>query len=149
VLGALIQEPRRRSPVLWVVGAVVVVGIAAGAWMLFGRGKGAAQPSARQPTAPATPPPAAAAPVAAAAESVAAASAEGFIRISGDLPDDAEIYLDTTLVTGLLLRTTPGRHRLEIQTGEFQPWERTLTVRAGDTLRVSVELELLPDTTQS
>jgi len=74
----------------------------------------------------------------------------GFVRIIGDLPDDAIIWLDSVQVSGLVQSVTAGRHNLEVETTEFQPWERRITVRAGDTTRVFVELELAEqDSTES
>ena len=115
--------------------------------MMLLRGRGRDSPA---------PPPSAVAPavdsaaIRAADSARAVAAAMGFVRVFGDLPEDAIIWLDTTRLQGLVARVTPGRYTLEVETTEFQPWERRITVRAGDTTRVAVELELLEaDTTQT
>jgi len=81
----------------------------------------------------------AAAPV---APSVPPAVELGYVRIRGDLPDDAIIWLDGRRMPTRLFQASPGGHGLEVETGEFEPWETQITVRVGDTLRVYVELVL-------
>lgn len=76
------------------------------------------------------------------AESLATLATMAWFRIVGDLPDDAIIYLEETQKTGRIIQAFPGTWNLEIETSEFEPWERRITLRAGDTLRVNVELEL-------
>jgi len=150
---------RRRSPLMLIAaGVVVVAAVGAGAMMMM-RGRGGQEtppPAAPPPTRVAAPTPAPppvdsaalrAADSARAAE--AAAAAMGVVRILGDLPEDAEISLDTIIVRGTTAHVAPGSYTLSVETAEFKPWERRVTVRAGDTLRVRVELELLDqDTTQ-
>jgi hypothetical protein len=126
-------------------GIGVVALVAVGATMML-RGRGTATETA---AAPEPPPPAATVDSAAlrAADSAkaaaAAAAAVGYVRILGDLPDDVVLWLDSTQVSGRLIAIAPGRYNLEVETTEFQPWERSITIRAGDTLRVFVELELI------
>ena len=148
------QEPKsRRFPVAMVAGAVVLIGLGAGAYMMFGRGKASAAPeapAASAPAAPETTPPATAAPAATPAPppTDTAAAVMGTIRVNGDFPEDAEIYVDAEEVTGRSFRVRPGRHTIEVQTNEFQPWTRTVTIRGNETVRVFVDLELKPDSSQ-
>jgi hypothetical protein len=37
---------------------------------------------------------------------------------------------------------SPGVHALEVQTGEFEPWETRVRVHIGDTAKVYVDLVL-------
>lgn len=138
--------------------ALIVIGAAAAAAVFFLKGRReqpAPSPGVAADTA-ATPPPAApvAAPTPAApAESTRgrpATPAYGWILVRGDLPADAIFWLDDGQFRSRLFRAAPGEHNLEVETGDFQPWERRITVRAGDTLRVQVDLVLLPltDTTR-
>jgi type II secretory pathway pseudopilin PulG len=78
------------------------------------------------------------------APSAPPAAALGYVRIRGDLPDDAIIWLDGRRMPTRLFQASPGGHGLEVETGEFEPWETQITVRVGDTLRVNVELVLKP-----
>lgn len=142
---------KSRMPLI--VGAVVVIAAAAGAFVVFGRKGGAPTPAADTSAAAApardTSKAAAAAPRAdSAATPAAAAAAMGWLRVSGDLPDDAIIWVDSTQKRGRTFELAPGSYNLEIETNEFEPWERRFTVRAGDTTRVRVELELKADSTQ-
>jgi hypothetical protein len=130
---------KRRFPIALAAGAAVVVLVGIGAVMML---KGRGGPEAPEPSAAAATPAADSGALRAADSAKAPTEAMGFVRISGDLPDDAILWLDTTQVTGRLLRVAPGRYTLEVETTEFQPWERRITVRVGDTVRVFVELEL-------
>jgi PEGA domain-containing protein len=159
--------PRRRMNVGLVAGIVVVLLGGGGAAVILTRGRAAAAPdtTAHRPAAVATPAPAptdstppradstvradSAAAAPAAAAPAAPAPTIGFLRLSGDLPDDAVISLDGEEMSGLFLRATPGRHEIDIESQDFLPWSRTVTVRAGDTLRVRIDLELKPDSTQN
>jgi len=136
-------------------GVVVIAAIGVGAVLMM-RGRGAPEtlpPAAPPPVAQApVPPPVDSAALRAADSARAALAAEdsmGVVRITGDLPEDAEISLDTILVQGTTARVAAGRYTLSVISSQFQPWERRVTVRPGDTTRVNVELELLPDTTSS
>ncbi|HEY2804948.1 MAG TPA: PEGA domain-containing protein [Gemmatimonadales bacterium] len=129
--------------------ALIVVGIMA-ALRYQHRGAGAAPPAA-------PPAPIAAAPVAAPKpdtaahrrDSIAAAlAAMGFVRVIGDIPEGSVLYLDTLQVTGSIFPAHPGTYDLEIQTDDFEPWEKHVTVRAGDTTKVRVELVLKSDSTE-
>ena len=84
----------------------------------------------------------AAAPTEPIAPSAPPAAEVGYIRVRGDLPEDAIIWLDSRRMPARLFQASPGGHDLEIETGEFEPWETRITVRAGDTLRVTVDLVL-------
>ena len=138
---AAVQEPpsRRRIPIVPIVGGVALVAVAAVLAVVFmGKREKSASPAAAaadtaRPEAPAVPT-APSAPV--------VAPAVGYVRVSGDLPDDAIIWLDEIQMRGRLFQASPGEHDLEVETAEFQPWKTTITARAGDTLRVLVELEL-------
>ena len=137
------------------MGGVALVGVAAVvAVVSMGKREEAAPPPAAaadsaRAAAPA-PPPALAdsiAPSGPRADSIAPsapplAAEVGFVRIRGDLPEDAIIWLDGRRMPGKVFQASPGGHGLEIETGEFQPWETRITVRTGDTLRVNVELML-------
>jgi hypothetical protein len=72
----------------------------------------------------------------------AAANAPGVVRVSGDFPEDVIISLDGEVKNSRTFTAAPGSHLLEIETSEFEPWERRITVRVGDTTRVFVELIL-------
>jgi hypothetical protein len=142
--------------VVLVIAAVVVVAAAAVAVVML-RGRGGA-PSAPTPVPAVTTPAVAPPPPPAAATDTARPPAEttavvvpdvAFIRLIGDFPEDAVFLLDGEEVSGRLIRTTPGQHLVEVSSSEFEAWERRVTVRAGDTLRVFVELELKADTTRS
>jgi hypothetical protein len=143
------QEPRsrRRIPIVPIVGGVALVGLAAVLAAVFmGKREKSAPPAAAavdtaRPAAPAVP---------TAPSAPAVAPTVGYIRVSGDLPDDAIIWLDESQVRGRVFPASPGLHTLEVETAEFQPWDTKITVRTGDTLRVRVELELKvpPDSTQ-
>lgn len=75
----------------------------------------------------------------------------GWVRVIGDLPDDAVIWLDANAMKGVIFQASPGVHALEVETGEFQPWEKRIRVLVGDTVKVYVELALkqLSDSTPS
>jgi hypothetical protein len=79
------------------------------------------------------------------ASAVAPAPTQGFLRLFGDIPEDAIVWLSQRRVRGRVVAAAPGTYNLEIETAEFEPWERRITLRAGDTLRVRVELELKVD----
>jgi len=121
---------------LLAVAAVVVV-------VTMGRREGTASPAADSARAAAP-----AAPIApsARADSMAPsaplAPEVGYVRVRGDLPEDAIIWLDGRRMRSRLFQASPGGHGLEVETGEFEPWEIQITVRVGDTLRVDVELVL-------
>jgi len=66
----------------------------------------------------------------------------GWVRVDGDLPDNAILRLDHKQVKGMIFPAAPGRHSLEVQTVEFQHWQTGIRVRLGDTLTVEVELVL-------
>jgi serine/threonine-protein kinase len=148
-------RPRRRIPIVAIVGGVALVGVAAVvAVVSMGKREEAAPPPAAaadsaRAAAPA-PPPALAdsiAPSGPRADSIAPsapplAAEVGFVRIRGDLPEDAIIWLDGRRMPARLFQAPPGGHGLEIETGEFEPWESRIRVRVGDTLRVNVELVL-------
>lgn len=76
----------------------------------------------------------------------ALANAPGVVRVSGDLPEDVIISLDGEVKNSRTFTASPGAHTLEIESSEFQPYERRITVRLGDTTRVYVELELKEET---
>jgi serine/threonine protein kinase len=139
------ERPRRKIPVVPLAGGVAVVAVAAILAVVFTGKRESPRPSAVADSAR----------VAARADSVARARADsiatyaptptvGWIRVSGDLPDDAIIWLDSKEMKGLIFPASPGSHNLEVETSEFQPWETRIRVRLGDTLRVNVELELKP-----
>jgi len=140
-------RPRRRIPIVAMVGGVALVGVAAVVVVVsMGKREGTARPAAAAAdSAPAAAP---AAPIApsARADSMAPpaplAAEVGYVRVRGDLPEDAIIWLDGRRMPAKLFQASPGDHGLEIETGEFEPWETRITVRAGDTLRVNVELML-------
>ena len=142
-----------RSRTGMIVAAIVVIAAAAAAFFLFGRGKGTPAVAADS-TPPAAAPDSARAPQAAAPDTTTpaapavAAAARGFLRVFGDLPDDVVIWVDSTQRRGRVIELAPGSYNLEIETAEFEAWERRVTVRAGDTTRVRVELELKADSTQ-
>lgn len=123
-----------------VAAIVIVAGIAAAVFLSKGKsGAPAAADTSAAPGAgrPATDTAKAAAPVA-----PATAAAVGFVRVFGDLPDDAVIWLEGTQQRGRTFQAAPGTYNLEVETAEFHAWERRITIRAGDTTRVRVELEL-------
>lgn len=138
---AAAQEPRtrRRIPIVPIVGGVALVGVAAVLAVVFmGKREKSARPAAvaadtARPAAPAVP---------TAPAAPAVAPTVGYVRVSGDLPGDAIIWLDEIQMRGRLFQASPGEHDLQIETAEFKPWATTITVRAEDTLRVRVELEL-------
>ena len=131
---------------MWIAGGVIILGAGAAALLLR---KGGDQPAPGAAAGGAAATPAGTTPPAATAPAVAAAPTMGFIRLIGDLPNDAIIWLDTAQLSGMILRVLPGSYTLEVETEEFEPWERRVTVRAGDTLRVRVELELKADSTET
>ena len=69
----------------------------------------------------------------------------GWIVLEGDLPEDAILWLDTSQVHSRTFSASPGPHTVEVESSEFQAWERHIVVRLGDTLKIFVELELRPD----
>ncbi len=140
-----IAEPPSRSPMAMIVVAIIVLAAAAAAYFVFGRKTTAAL--APDSTTHAAPP---ASPVpATAALAPAPAAAMGYLRISGDLPEGAIIWVDGTRKSGRVIPMAPGSYAVEIETSEFEAWEERFTVRAGDTTRVRVELQLKADSTQS
>jgi serine/threonine-protein kinase len=151
---AVIQEPpseppraRRKIPIVAIVGGVALLAVAAVvAVVTMGKREGTAGPAAApadsaRAAVPAVPIAPAARPDSA-APSAPAAEEVGYVRIRGDLPEDAIIWLDGRRMPGKVFQASPGGHGLEIETGEFEPWETRITVRTGDTLRVNVELML-------
>jgi len=131
---------KRKLPLVPIVGGVVVLGVVAAVFVLKGKKSDVPAPV----PAAVTPAPVAAAPVPAAPP----APTVGYVSILGDMPDDAIYWLDGKKMTGRIFEAAPGRHGLEVETGEFQPWEQRITVRLGDTTKVDVELVLIePDST--
>ncbi len=121
-----------------VVGINIGLGLAAGGYFaLKGRGGEAPAPE---------PPPVDSAAIAAAADSARRAAADsslGTILIAAELDEDAEIFLNGRQVTGLTHRVTPGAWDLELIVPGFQPYEETIVVTAGRTIRV--EPDLVPE----
>ena len=135
-------RPRRRIPIVAIVGGVALVGVAAVvAVVSMGKREETARPPAAADSArtAAADSARAAAPI---APSAPPAVEVGYVRVRGDLPEDAIIWLDGRRMPTRLFQASPGGHGLEIETGEFEPWETRITVRVGDTLRVAVELVL-------
>ena len=136
-----------------IAGGVALVGVVAVvAVVSLGRQEGPARaaaaaadsaPSAVPRAGPAVP---GAVPAAPANSAVPAApqpaAAVGYVRLRGELPEGAVVWLDERRVSGRLFQASPGSHSLQIETDDFEPYERSITVRAGDTLRVNVELTL-------
>lgn len=139
------ERPRLNIPIGPILGGVALVGIVALLAFVLTRKK-----------ATPTPPPVVVVDTARArevAESIATyaptpapapAPTVGWVRVIGDLPDDAIVWLGEREMTGLLFQASPGSHALEVQTLEFEPWETRIRVRAGDTLKVFVDLVLKP-----
>jgi len=121
------------------IGVAVGLGLAAaGYFVLHGRGSPAPAPN---------PPPVDSAALAAAQDSARRAAADsslGTIVIVADLDEDAEIYLNGRLVRGLTHRVTPGAYDLEVHVPGFQPFEETIVVAAGRTMRVEPDLVPVP-----
>ncbi len=151
---AAVTGPKRPSGIL--IGSaiagvlLVVVGILATLRYLH---QGA---SATPPPAPVAPRPVAAAPVPPvappkpdSAHHDSSTAGMGFVHVIGDLPDDAVLWLDSTQQRGKTFAARPGSYNLEVETGEFEPWEKKITVRVADTTKVRVELELKSDSSQS
>ena len=119
---------------------IVVAGLGFAGWF-FGTRIIAARKAAADSTA-----------AAARADSIRADSIQlaslGYLRVTGDLPDDAIIWVNGEQKARGVIQLAPGTHTLEIETSEFQPWERSITVRARDTTRIFVELELPQDSAQ-
>ena len=142
-----LQRPRRRIPVVPIAGGVAVLAVAAVLTVVFtGKREGSARAAAAAADS---------ARAKARADSIAKARADsiatyaptptvGWVRVSGDLPDDVILWLDSKQMSDTIFQASPGTHNLEVETGEFQPWETRIRVRAGDTLRVNVELVLKP-----
>lgn len=124
----------------WLVVLIVVAGLGFAGWF-FGTRIIAARQAAADSTA-----------AAARADSIRADSIQlaslGYLRVTGDLPDDAIVWVNGEQKARGVIQLAPGSYTLEIETGEFQPWERSITVRARDTTRIFVELELPQDTAQ-
>jgi serine/threonine-protein kinase len=145
-----VQMPARKSPVAKILGGVAAVGVLAAVALVFlGRGDRTAGP--REPT-PAQERRAARAAVADSAAAKARADSiatfapvalVGWIRVHGDLPDDAVIWLDSKRMRGSVFPASPGRHTIQVITDEFEPWESRIRVQLGDTLTVEVELVLV------
>lgn len=83
------------------------------------------------------------------ARAAAALPTTGFVRVTGDLPDDAIISVNGEPKDARTFALAPGTHTLEVESSEFEPFERRITVRIGDTTRVFVELELKSDSTEN
>jgi hypothetical protein len=132
----------------WAIAAGIVAVLGGAAYILLGRGKAAAPGAAAVPAPPAHQ-------VAAPADTThrqaadAAAAGVGYIRVIGDLPDEAIIWLDSTQQHGRTFSAAPGSYNLEIETDDFEPWEKQIAVRVRDTTRVRVELVLKSDSSQS
>ena len=137
-------RPRRKIPIVAIVGGVALLAVVAVAVVVsLGKREGATSPAADSaraavPAVPIAP----AARTDSLAPSAQPAEEIGYVRIRGDLPDDAIIWLDGRRMPGRIFQASPGGHGLEIETGEFEPWETRITVRVRDTLRVDVELLL-------
>ncbi len=148
---AAVTGPKRPSGILIgsSIAAVVLVVVGVLATLRYLHQGGSAAP----PPAPAAPRPVAAAPVAPpkadSAHHDSSTAGMGFVHVIGDLPDDAILWLDSTQQHGKTFAARPGSYNLEVETGEFQPWEKKITVRAADTTKVRVELELKSDSSQS
>jgi serine/threonine-protein kinase len=144
-----LQPPVRKRPVGKIVAGVAAVAVlAAVAVVILTKRDETAQPWAEAAAARAAARKAAADSAAAKARADSIATFApvplvGWVRVDGDLPDDAIIWLDDKQMKGLSFPATPGRHNLEVQTDEFEPWETRLVVRLGDTTRVDVELVLI------
>src|SRR5438270_106016 len=52
-------------------------------------------------------------------DSSAAAGPVGYVKVIGDLPDGAIIWLDSTRQSGRVFRAAPGSYNLEVETEEF------------------------------
>lgn len=130
------RPPARRVPLVPIVAGVIAIVIAGAAVvMLRGRGEGA-QVVPPPDTARADPS------TAVAVDSSAATPASiGVIVLEGELPPDAVIAVDGREVRGTSIRVTPGAHDIEIAAAGFAPYDETIAVGAGDTLRVEVALE--------
>jgi len=152
VMPVLGVEPQRsgRRGLLLAVGAVVVVGAAAGAaYLWLKRVRPAATPTAQAPVqAPAPSAPAAAAPAAPTAavpESGAAKTAaggggggqqKGHLMLDA-VPSTAFIYLDGTQVGrrgSLDSAIASGRRHLEILASGYEAFDTVLTVKPGETV---------------
>ena len=139
-------RPRRKIPIVAIVGGVALLAVAA-VVVVMSMGKREGTTSSAADSARAAVPAVPIAPSArpdSLAPSAPLAAEVGYVRIRGDLPEDAIIWLDSRRMPARLFQASPGGHGLEIETGEFEPWETQITVRAGDTLRVNVELMLKP-----
>lgn len=131
-------EVHRSSRLGTIVGTVAVLAIAAIAIVILGT---------RVKNAPNVP-----APVrdslraVARAESIATFApvpTSGFVKVEGDLPGNAVIWLDSKRMPGTVFPASPGRHTLQVMTDEFEPWQSRIRVTLGDTLTVEVELVLI------
>jgi hypothetical protein len=144
-----LQPPARKLPVGKIVAGVAAVAVlAAVAVVILTKREETAQPRAEAAAARAAARKAAADSAAAKARADSIATFApvplvGWVRVIGDLPDDAILWLDDKQMKGLTFPAAPGRHNLEVQTDEFEPWETHITVRLGDTTRVDVELVLI------
>ena len=133
------ERQRRRIPVVPIVGGVALVGVAAVLAVVF---TGQREKTARSAVAVVD-----SARARARADSIATYAPTptptvGWVRVIGDLPDDAIIWLDAKNTKGRVFQASPGSHALEVETGEFEPWETRIRVRLGDTLKIRVELAL-------
>ena len=132
-----LERPRRAIPVVPILGGVALVGIVALLAVVFTRKRVTPAPVVVIDTARARE----------VAESIATYAPTptptvGWVRVIGDLPDDAIIWLGEEEMKSLTFQASPGSHALEVQTGEFEPWETRIRVRVGDTVRVFVDLVL-------
>jgi hypothetical protein len=132
------RSPNLGAAIKWLVVLVIVAGLAGAGYVFGTRYLAARQVRADSLVA------------AARADSIRADSVRlasiGYLRVTGDLPDDAIIWVNGEQKSRTqVIQLAPGRYNLEVETTDFQPWERSITIRAQDTLRIFVELELPQD----
>ena len=134
------SSARRKLPIVPIAGGVTVLAVAAIAIVLLtGKREKPATPAAQAAESTSTAAPAAPTETAGTPTVVPTV---GWIRIRGDLPDDAVFLVDEQEVSGPTLRVAPGEHHVRLESSEFETWDTTIAVRAGDTLRVRVDLVL-------
>jgi type II secretory pathway pseudopilin PulG len=144
-----LQAPPRKLPVGKIVAGVAVVAVlAAVAVMVLTKREETAQPRAEASAAHAAARKAAADSAAAKARADSIATFApvplvGWVRVHGDLPPNAVVWLDSKQMKGSVFPASPGRHTLQVMTDEFEPWESRIRVQLGDTLTVEVELVLI------
>ena len=144
-----VLPPTRKLPVAKIVAGVATVGVlAAVAVVVLTKREETAQPRAEAAAARDSARKAAADSAAAKARADSIATFApvplvGWVRLNGDLPDNAVIWLDSKQMKGSVFPASPGRHSLQVMTDEFEPWESHIRVQLGDTLTVEVELVLI------